>query len=149
MHQGVISTETPDGQRYDYLFRIALKAYIQNDLGEVLVVKEAGRNAWDLPGGGMDHGETVREALARELKEEVGLVCNFSYQPLAIDDPHLLHGLDVYQTRLIMLVIPESMDFTTGVDADEIAFVKPETFIKSEHEVEKKIQNYKQMVKKT
>ena len=149
MHQGVISTETPDGVRNDYLFRIALKAYIQNDIGEVLVVKETGRNAWDLPGGGMDHGETVREALARELKEEIGLETNFSYQPVAIDDPHLLHGLDVYQTRLIMLVIPESMNVTAGVDADEIAFVKPETFIKSEHEVERKIHEYKRMIEKT
>lgn len=63
----------------DSLFRISLKAYIENDKGEVLVVKERGRDWWDLPGGGMEHGENVKEALARELKEEVGYEGEFSY----------------------------------------------------------------------
>jgi 8-oxo-dGTP pyrophosphatase MutT (NUDIX family) len=55
----------------DSLFRISLKAYIENDKGEVLVVKEAGRDRWDLPGGGMEYGESIEQALKRELKEEV------------------------------------------------------------------------------
>ena len=50
----------------------------------MLVVKEAGRNWWDLPGGGMDHGETINEAIARELKEEVDLNGDFSSAILRI-----------------------------------------------------------------
>lgn len=149
MAQGIIETVTPQGERNDYLFRIALKAYIVNDSGEVLLVKETGRDAWDLPGGGMDHGETIHQALARELKEEIGYENDFSYQPLAVDDPHLLHGLDVYQTRLIMRVLPESMEFTEGIDADEIAFINPEAFTESEHEVERKIYSYKKIIETT
>ncbi len=29
---------------------------------------------WDLPGGGMDFGETFRETLVREIREEMGLI---------------------------------------------------------------------------
>lgn len=145
MAQGVLITNTPQGKRDDYLFRIAIKAYIENDKGEVLVVKETGRNEWDLPGGGMNHGETVREALARELKEEVGYDDDFSYQVLTVDDPHILSGLDVYQTRLVLRVTPESTDFTVGEEADEIMFLKPVTLKESSHEVEKKIWVYSKL----
>ena len=70
---GHISHDNNSDRRTDYLYRISLKGLIRNDAGEVLVVKEAGRDWWDLPGGGMDHGEDIKFALAREMKEEVNM----------------------------------------------------------------------------
>ena len=67
-------------QRHDYLFRVSLKAVIFNENNEVLIVKESDRDWWDIPGGGMDHGESIKEALARELKEEVSLKGDFTYK---------------------------------------------------------------------
>lgn len=43
----------------DSLYRISLKCLIKNSAGDVLVVKEAGREFWDLPGGGMEHGDDL------------------------------------------------------------------------------------------
>ncbi|GAA1487971.1 hypothetical protein GCM10009626_07170 [Brachybacterium sacelli] len=42
--------------------------------GEVLLVKDRqGDGDWDLPGGGVEDGESPLEALGRELHEETGL----------------------------------------------------------------------------
>ncbi len=44
--------------------------------GKILVVmqqKGAHKGKFDLPGGGLDHGETIEEALRRELLEETGM----------------------------------------------------------------------------
>ncbi|WP_062206774.1 NUDIX domain-containing protein [Streptomyces sp. NBRC 109706] len=38
----------------------------------LLLVLERGRNCWELPGGGIEPGETPREAAVRELWEEAG-----------------------------------------------------------------------------
>ncbi|SOD60937.1 ADP-ribose pyrophosphatase YjhB, NUDIX family [Streptomyces zhaozhouensis] len=40
--------------------------------GRVLLVLVRGRGCWELPGGGIDPGESPREAAARELWEETG-----------------------------------------------------------------------------
>lgn len=119
MAEGVIKT----GDRTDYLFRISLKALIQNEKGETLVVKEDGRTWWDLPGGGMNHGETIKSALIRELSEEVNLTGDFTYQVLEVEDPHLLEQSKCWQVRLILRVIPETMTFSNGIDSDEIKFI--------------------------
>lgn len=68
---GQLITHDSEGAiKRDYLYRVSIKALIYNDAGQILVVKEDGRPLWDLPGGGMDYGETFESALKRELYRE-------------------------------------------------------------------------------
>jgi ADP-ribose pyrophosphatase YjhB (NUDIX family) len=56
----------------DCLYRIAARALvIQGD--KVLLIKEADDHWWALPGGGVDHGETIESAVIREVEEELGV----------------------------------------------------------------------------
>lgn len=129
-------------RKNDYLYRISIKGLIKNELGEVLVVKESGRTWWDLPGGGMDHGEDIKSAIARELKEEVNLEGDFSYKIIAIDEPVYLPNANVYQIRLIFRVISEATQFTPGIDGDEVTYINIDDLKLSDNPVERKVFEY-------
>lgn len=131
----------------DYLFRISLKAVIFNEDGHVLIVKEHDGGWWDLPGGGLNHGELIKVGLARELYEEVSLEGDFEYEIILVEDPRYSKGYNLYQMRLTFLVKPENFIFEAGEDCDEIAFIDPKQFESSELMNERKIFEYCQLAK--
>jgi len=54
----------------------AVAGVITDEQGRIVVLvrgKEPGRGKWDLPGGFADPGDTVENALRREVREEIGL----------------------------------------------------------------------------
>lgn len=114
------------GKYPDTYYRVSLKAVIRNSKGEVLCVKEK-TPFWELPGGGIDHGENVQQALARELREELGYEGLFSYDPIGVitlyDDPNercmLLIGFNV--------VLSEKYSPRPGSDTQEVAWINPHT----------------------
>lgn len=133
--------------RKDSLIRVSLKAVILNEAGHVLVVKEHGRDWWDIPGGGLDHGESIKEALARELYEEVALQGEFEYETLLAEDPHYQKSNNLYQMRITFLVKPVKSEVGVGPDSDEVQFIDPKVFESSELITERKIFEYSQLAK--
>lgn len=123
-----------------------MKALIRNEKDEVLVVKESGRDWWDLPGGGMDHGEDIKSAIARELREEVDLQGDFTYRVISVDDPMHLVNADVLQVRLIFEVFPNIMPSMPGPEADSILYMKPELLKVSGNATERRVYDYYQIV---
>ena len=54
---------------------VTVSGYITNEKNETLLVKTFWRaDTWELPGGGVDDGETLDVALCREIVEETGII---------------------------------------------------------------------------
>lgn len=65
----------------DAFYRISIKAIITNDQNQLLVLRDITESSeegggYELPGGGLDWGETEHETLQRELREELNLKNN-------------------------------------------------------------------------
>ena len=53
--------------------RFSVRVLLYNDKGEICVVKSEKYGYFQLPGGGVEKGESIIEAAIRETKEETGL----------------------------------------------------------------------------
>jgi putative (di)nucleoside polyphosphate hydrolase len=55
-------------------YRLNVAAILRDRSGKILIGERADRpGAWQFPQGGVDEGETLEQALARELTEEISL----------------------------------------------------------------------------
>ena len=128
------------GKYPNTFYRVSLKAMIRNDAGDVLVVKENG-SQWSLPGGGMDHGENVHEALKRELYEEA--LIDAPFEETLLDSATLyLEKREAWLIWLVFDVAIENFTFGVGEDADEVMFMNPESFKDSQHESEQLVYKF-------
>ncbi|MCG2829031.1 NUDIX domain-containing protein [Methanothermobacter sp. K4] len=60
------------------VYILAVRAFIEDDNGRVLIIKRSENSktnpsTWELPGGKIGTGESIEEALKREVREETGL----------------------------------------------------------------------------
>lgn len=58
------------------LLSIGVRILVQNAQGQFLVLRRSDDGKWALPAGGMELGESLMDAAARELREETNLALN-------------------------------------------------------------------------
>ena len=119
---------------FDDKFRLSSHAVILNYIGEVLLLKaEYGAKSWGLPGGALEPGETIHEALLRKsavknwvlmFSSTISAVC-ISIQPIihrllfsAVNCLHLLTSSSA--TNILNFVIPQ---FQNSVASNNSAFL--------------------------
>lgn len=55
-------------------YRLNVGIILSNQVGKLLWAKRVGQEAWQFPQGGIKPAETPKQALFRELREEIGLL---------------------------------------------------------------------------
>ena len=68
--------------------------------------------AWEFPGGHLEDGETLKDGLKRELKEEIGFTTEF--------EPIITHYYDEVKEKNGELVHDLEIDFIINVDSSKI-----------------------------
>ena len=84
-------------------------AIITNSNNEILISRRSADqhqgNKWEFPGGKVEEGESVENALAREIKEELGIEILSSEHFTDID--HEYKAVDPKQSKTVKLMVYE------------------------------------------
>jgi ADP-ribose pyrophosphatase YjhB (NUDIX family) len=121
--------DDPNAPRANSLV-VAVTAVVVNDQGELLLQKRTDNELWGLPGGAMNIGESIGQAVVREVKEET----NLDVEPTGIvgiysDPGHIIAYADgeVRQEFSICFTarIVGGLAAVGDQESTEVCFVKP------------------------
>ena len=103
--------------------------FVQNQLGEILVIRERGASTYKLPGGHIELGEKIEDAVIREVLEETGIETTFdSVLGMASTHPYRFGKSNIY---IVCKLAPQSSQINI-LDTHEIEDAKwilPENFL--------------------
>lgn len=92
---------------------------VKNSKGEILVAGRLNQElVWEFPGGKFEPGETVLQALARELQEEIGITV-LAATPLF----EFTHHYDHVSVRLHVCHVTEFQGIARGLEGQPIQWV--------------------------
>lgn len=98
---------------------VAVTGYVTNEAGEVLLVRTFSRSdTWEMPGGQVEVGEPLDEAMCREVLEETGVVV----RPVGVVGVY--HNIT--QDHVVITFKAEYMSGTptTSTETQEVQFIK-------------------------
>jgi ADP-ribose pyrophosphatase YjhB (NUDIX family) len=107
----------------------SVTAIVPNEQGAILMVHKTDNDLWALPGGGMDVGESMADAVVREVKEETGIdvevtglvgIYSNPNHVMAYDDGEVRQQCSIcFTTRML------SGELATSSETKEVRFVDP------------------------
>jgi len=118
-------------------YRVSVKAFITNDENQILVVRE-NQDWWDLPGGGLDHGELPQDCLKREIYEELG-VKDVQVGEIAYSKTLYLDQKDAWMIWIVYKAKLNSSSFTFGDGVTDAKYIDAQELESSENMFERSV----------
>lgn len=84
----------------------AVSVVVPDDQGRILLIRRTDNNYWSIPGGGIEPGESVRQAASREVMEETGINCDVTGLVGIYSNPHHVAAYDDGEVRQEFLYLP-------------------------------------------
>ena len=107
-------------------YRVSVKALVLDETRTKFLIVQEDNGKWELPGGGLDWGESPAEGMRREITEEMGLdVTYVAPQPsyfLTKQSPHK----SCWIVNVLYEVVLSSLDFVPSKECVSVLFVTKE-----------------------
>ena len=118
---------TDCGFTYYFNSSAAVVAIIENEKGEVLIARRAkdpAKGTYDLPGGFVDMYETAEEAIAREVREETGLLITSSKYLFSIPNIYVYSNFEVHTVDMFFKCnVNNFRELNAQDDVSELLFI--------------------------
>ena len=105
----------------------SVTAIVRDGAGDLLMVHKTDNNLWALPGGGVDPGESVTEAILREVLEETGIDVEVVRLSGVYTNPRHVMAYDDGEVRqqfsLCFIANPVGGSLATSVETSEVVYV--------------------------
>lgn len=110
--------------------KVAVSALVRDSAGRILMIHRTDNDKYSIPGGGQEVGETVAQAVIREVKEETGIDIEVTQLVGVFSDPAHVIAYDDGEVRqeysICFRAKPISGDLRTSSESKEVAWVEPE-----------------------
>ncbi len=106
----------------DCYYRISVKALILDETRTKFLIIQENNGQWDMPGGGLDWGESIESGLRRELDEEMGLIItSITPNPIYFFTDKRKNG--AYYANVFYEVVVRDLNFVPSRECVALRFV--------------------------
>lgn len=108
---------------------VAVTAFIQDDVGRLLMIRRTDNDLYAIPGGAQEVGETISQTVVREVSEETGISVDATELIGVYSDPeHLIEFSDGevrQEFSLCFRARPLAGEPRTSSESKEVLWVEP------------------------
>ncbi|NKY48389.1 NUDIX hydrolase [Nocardia cerradoensis] len=117
--------EAPDANS----IKVAVSAVVQDSAGRILMIHRTDNDKYSIPGGGLEIGESVADAVVREVKEETGIDVEVTKLVGVFSNPRHVIAFDDGEVRqefsICFLAAPRGGQLRTSAESKEVKWVAP------------------------